>query len=103
MGLFDNEENLDHMTVTLTLDDDSEVECAILAVFTVGEQQYIALLPQEDQDSQVFLYRFNEVEGLEPELINIDDDDEFDAAADAFDEIMDNMEFDEIMDENEEV
>ena len=31
--------------VTLDLDDGSQVECEILTIFTVNEQDYIALLP----------------------------------------------------------
>ena len=32
--------------IYLTLDDDTELECQILGVFEVGEQEYIALLPR---------------------------------------------------------
>lgn len=31
-----------HNTITLTLDDDTEIECAILTVFPVEKQEYIA-------------------------------------------------------------
>ena len=31
-------------TVTLTLDDDSELVCAVLTIFPAGEHKYIALL-----------------------------------------------------------
>ena len=53
-----NEE--EEMTVTLTLDDDTEVECVVLTIFTAGERDYIALLPMEGEDSEegeVYLYR----------------------------------------------
>ena len=40
--------------------------------------------------------RFSETEDGEPNLENIEDDDEYDAAADKFDEWMDSLEFDEI-------
>ena len=39
-------------TVTLSLDDGKEVECGIVAVFPVGEQDYIALLPLNDEDAE---------------------------------------------------
>ena len=35
----------DRRTITLTLDDDTEVECAILTIFPVDAKEYIALLP----------------------------------------------------------
>ena len=37
-------EEYEEGTVTLTLDDDTEVECAIVAIFPAGDKEYIALL-----------------------------------------------------------
>ncbi len=34
-----------HHTITLTMDDDTEVECAVLTIFPVDSTEYIALLP----------------------------------------------------------
>ncbi|MDO4619700.1 MAG: DUF1292 domain-containing protein [Lachnospiraceae bacterium] len=91
-------------TVTLTLDDDSEVDCLILAIYPVGEQQYIALLPlnedgEPDDDSDVLIYRYIDNGDEEPEIDNIESDEEYEAAADAFDEILDEQEFDDEDDE----
>jgi len=86
-------------TVTLTLDDDTEVECEIVSIFPVGEKEYIALLPIEEndaEDDEVFIYRYTESADGEPDLQNIEDDDEYEAVADAFDELLDSEEFDEI-------
>ena len=38
-------EDFEDDTVTLTFDDDKEVECGIVAIFPAGEREYIALLP----------------------------------------------------------
>lgn len=38
-------ENDEEMTVTLTLDDGTELECVVLTIFEAGEKEYIALLP----------------------------------------------------------
>lgn len=84
-------------TVTLTLDNDKEVECGIVAVFPVGDNDYIALLPLNDdeaEEGEVYLYRYIEDKNGEPSLDNIVDDDEYEAVADAFDELMDDEEFD---------
>ena len=93
------------MTVTLTLDDDTEVECVVLTIFNAGEREYIALLPVEGADSEegeVYLYRYSETEDGEPTLDNIEDDDEYEMVADAFDEYLDSCEFDELIEpENE--
>lgn len=92
-------------TVTLTLDDDTEVECAIVSIFPVGEKEYIALLPlegNEAEEGEVFIYRYTESAEGEPNLENIEDDDEYEVVADAFDELLDSEEFDEMVDEEEE-
>ena len=74
------------VTVTLTLDNDEVVECAVLTVYTANDKEYIALLPLneegESEDGDVYLYRYEEVDG-EPTLSNIEDDDEYEVAADA--------------------
>lgn len=89
-------------TVTLSLDDGSTLECAILTIFPAGENQYIALLPLNEkgvnENGDVYLYRFREENG-NPTLDNIEDDDEYEMVADAFDEFLDNAEFEELEDE----
>ncbi len=89
----------ENMTVELTLDNDEVVECAILTLFEAAGKEYIALLPLnengETEDGDVYLYRYVETADGEPELENIEDDDEYEIAADAFDEWMDTQEFEE--------
>ena len=46
-----------------------------------------------DEESRVFLYRYLETEGEEPQLENIDDDEEFEIVADAYDEWLDAQEY----------
>ena len=99
-----NEEEQE-MTVTLTLDDDTEVECVVLTVFNAGEHEYIALLRMEGADSEegeVYLYRYSETEDGTPNLDNIEDDDEYEIVAEAFDELLDAQEYDELVGEDEE-
>ena len=100
-----NSSTENHNTITLTLDDDSELVCAVLTIFPAGEHKYIALLPLdengENQDGEVFLYRFFQEEGQQPTLENIEDDDEYEIAADAFDELLDSAEYDEVVDGKE--
>lgn len=80
-----------HSSITLTLDDGREVECAILTDFAVNEQAYIALLPLDENgqnhDGQVWLFKFTTNEDDVPMLANIEDDAEYEKAADAFDAI----------------
>lgn len=92
-------------TVTLTMDNGDVVECAVLTIFPANDKEYIALLPLneegENDEGEVFLYRFSEENG-NPMLENIEDDDEYEVAADAFDEFLDGQEYDEIVDAEEE-
>lgn len=83
-------------TVTLLLENDEELECAILNIFEVDGQKYIALLPENDNEP--FFYRYIETDD-EPELGMIEDDDEFEAVADAFDEWLDLQEFEAMEDD----
>ena len=103
---FESYENTEEeMTVTLTLDNDEEVECAIVTILEVNKKDYIALLPLDEdgngnEDGEVWFYRYSENPddpNEEPVLDYIDDDDEYEAVADAFDEFLDNNEFDEIL------
>ena len=92
------------MTVTLTLDDATELECVVLTIFEAGEREYIALLPMEGADSEegeVYFYRYSETESGDPVLDNIEDDDEYEIVADAFDELLDSQEYDELIGEDE--
>ena len=72
-------------------------ECS---TYTVDGKEYIALLPLaedgSEEDGDVYIYRYVETEDGEPTLENIEDDDEYEAAADAFDEWLDEQEFEEL-------
>lgn len=94
----------EEMTVTLTLDDGSEVECVVLTIFEAGDRDYIALLPTEGAEAdegEVYLYRYEEDADGNPSLDNIEDDDEYEVVADAFDELLDDQEIDEIVGEDD--
>ncbi len=102
---YDDEE----MTVELELDDGQTVNCAIITILTVDKKDYIALLPLDEEgnndDGEVWFYRYEEDENNpdeEPALTYIDDDEEYENVADAFDEYLDNVEFDEIVSKEKE-
>lgn len=101
-------ENLEdeEMTVELELEDGSVVNCAIVTILEVEGRDYIALLPLNDkggnEDGEVWFYSYSENPddpNEEPELGFIEDDEEYEKVADAFDEYLDNCEFDELVDE----
>ena len=89
--------------VTLDLDDGSQVECEILTIFTVNEQDYIALLPlteagEPNEDGEGYIYRYAEDSDGNPSLDNILDDAEYEAVSDRFDEWLDEAEFNDMED-----
>ena len=83
-----------HSTITLTMEDDTEVECAILTIFPVDAKEYIALLPLDEEgqnhDGEVYLYSFTRTAEGAPMLSNIESDEEYNKAAIAFDTVLQN-------------
>lgn len=93
--------------VTLTMDDDSEVECVVLSVFETDGRDYMALLPlaeaeEEEEGGDVYLYRYGETENGELDLKNIESDEEYELVAEAFSQILDEMEANKQLGEEEE-
>ena len=84
--------NQSHNIITLTLDDDTELTCAILTVFPVESKEYIALLPLDEngknESGDVYIYAFSRTESGDPMLANIEDDEEYAKVAEAFDTIL---------------
>ena len=101
-----NEIPEEEMSVTLDLDDGTSVECTIITILEVDGKDYIAMLPMVDEEDdlygEVWFYGYKENPddpNEEPELIHIDDDAEYEAVVDAFDEYLDTQEFDEIIED----
>ncbi len=99
-----NDVNDEEMSVELELEDGTTVNCAVITILTVEEKDYIVLLPLneagDNEDGEVWFYRYSENPDdpdEEPELSFIEDDEEYENVADAFDEYLDNCEFDELV------
>ena len=73
--------------LTLEFDDGSEVECEILGIFEVGDKEYIALIPEKNEED-VYLYGYVEYEDDTFELLDIEDDAEFERVAKEFDQLV---------------
>ena len=89
------------LTVTLTLENNEELECAVLNIFEADEKEYIALLPLDENgdntDGQIYLYRFiDNGEEEEPGLENIEEDEEFERVSAIFNEWLDTQDFGDI-------
>jgi hypothetical protein len=72
--------------ITLEFDDGESVECEIMGVFDYNDKEYIALLPDDESDD-VYIYGYKEVGEDEFELVDIEDDEEFEKVVDEFDRI----------------
>ena len=73
--------------ITLEFDDGAEVECEIMGVFDYEGKEYIALIPNDGSDD-VYIYGYKEVGEEEFELVDIEDDAEFEKVVAEFDKIM---------------
>ena len=85
--------------VTLPLDDGTELVCEVVMIFTVDDQDYVALLPPDgyDEEGTVYLYRFFDADQEEDIVVeSIDSDEEWEKVADAYDEILDIEEFEDL-------
>lgn len=89
--------------IVLTLEDNSELTCDIIAMFPCNNgNDYIALLPVDDPESDYYLYRYVAGENDDDFVLeDIEDDDEFEEASEAFDELMDEAEFNDMFDDEE--
>ncbi len=88
--------DVESMTVTLTLEDNSELDCEVITVFDYEGQNYIAVVPTEeleaaDEDDEegvsAMLYRLGGANWDEMELLNIDDA-IYEKVAERFEEVM---------------
>lgn len=94
----------EEMTVDLDLEDGTTVTCAVITILTVSDRDYIVLLPLneagDNTEGEVWFYRYSENPddpNEEPVLDYIEDDEEYEAVAEAFDEYLDAAEFDELV------
>ena len=94
MANYDNKID-DNDKMTLYLDDGTELVCDVLGIFNGGENEYVALLPEDaDENAEIFLYRFiledDDFENIK--LENIESDAEFELASKAYEEYMNTLE-----------
>lgn len=73
--------------ITLQFEDGQDVECEIMGVFDYNGKEYIALIPLDGTDD-VYIYGYQEVGEDEFEILEIEDDAEFEAVVREFDAIM---------------
>lgn len=84
------EKNNDKDIITLTDENDNEIEFEFVDSFEFENNVYYALIPLKDnKDGEYVLLKLenpNIAEGEEANLVTIDDDEEFDRVADYFED-----------------
>ncbi len=101
----ETDDELDDIRVTIELED-GEVECAIHTIFEMDGQDYIVLVPVDENDEMIddaepFVYRYFEDEDGNPEIANIESEEEFDKVADYFDELQDDWQLQEMLNQED--
>ena len=97
----EQEESLPYMVIPVEMEDGTKIECEVLAIFPVEGKQYIALIDKDNDDSDIWLYRFVPVGDEEFNIEDIEDDKEFELVEDAFNKMAESAEIDAVIDEKE--
>ena len=78
--------------MTLEMEDGTKSDFAIVAVYPVEEQQYVVMIPVDEngevpEDAEMEIFRFKQLEGDEVEITPIEDEEELAKAETAFDQL----------------
>ena len=85
-----NVANEEEDIITLEFDDGTAVDCAIFGVFELKGKEYIALEPLDDTDD-MYIYGYRDLDDESFEILDIDDEDEFNRAAAELDALIEEM------------
>lgn len=95
-------ENNEYDVFTLTDEDGNESQFELLGNLELDGNKYVALIPFEGEDDEYVILKISTDESGNEILLTIDDDDEFDRVADAFeDSFMGEFDLDEDMEDED--
>lgn len=98
MAAFDTDD-IEEIIVTLELEDEGEVECEVICIFEYGESDYAALTPTDESIEELYFFGVQmEEQGDEVEMTleNIEDEELLKELGEAFDQLMNEDEEDEL-------
>lgn len=72
--------------ITLLDDEGKEVECEVIDLFEYDEKEYVVLLPVDEEDP--YILRVDKDEDGTEVFAVIEDDEEFEKVAEAYDELL---------------
>lgn len=96
-----NLEDIEEISVELETENGVTLECEVVYIFEWDGDNYAALTPVDDSIEEIYFFGIEiEDNNGEPEitLLQIEDDDVLEAISDAFDELLDEEEWDEFID-----
>ena len=74
--------DLNERVIEITTDDGDKMRCLVMLKYGIGTKSYVAVMPLKDNpDGDIYLFRTIK---NKTELQNIDDEDEYEQAAEAF-------------------
>ena len=82
----------EEMKITLEFDDDEKVVVEPLFIFNLDGKDYIALVPEDNDSDEVYLYVYHDLADEEFEFLDIEDDEEFDKVCKEFERIIEETE-----------
>ncbi len=96
-------ENIERENIfTLTDEEGNESEFELIGELQIDDNTYLALIPLEGDEDEYVVLKVEVDENGDELLVTIEDDDEFDRVADAFeDSFMGEIDLDEAVAENE--
>lgn len=83
------EKNDEDKMITLTFDDGTSTDYKEVCIYEVDNKQYIALYDEEKDE--IYLYGYSEDENGNPELSDIETDEEFEKANEGYEEYVDDQ------------
>lgn len=92
--IFPVDEDDTDVMVTIDLDDGGELDCEIVVIFEMDSQDYIALMPVDENGKQledygILHYRYYETDDGTPVIDNIESDEELEKVTEAFNSLLD--------------
>lgn len=97
-----NEYNFKETMVSLTDEDGQERDFYVDEIYPVNDVMYAALIPGDvDNVTEYYVFRLKDLGNDDFELEDIDNEDEYDAAADAYEECLDTRMWNKAFEEEE--
>jgi len=87
----------DELTVLIPMEDGTELECDVVLIFELEGQDYVALYPTLGEPDEIYLLRCEYNGGDDMQLEEIDDDDEFNDVLEAYNTIVEEDEWNELL------